>query len=391
MKRPEVYLFLDTNVFMHFTMFDEVYWPSLVEGAHVVLCVAKVVVGELDKHKTDPRLSRRKRDRVRSVLRKLDAIFESDDGAVRDGVTLTLFSHPARELAPDDLDLSRPDDAFVATAHLYRQANPDLDVRVVSADTGPRASARALGVALVRLPDEWELPPEPDDSEVELRRVRSQLTEIQSRSPRLELRFKNDTGAFDVRLEEVPLATKHVLEALADRQIAIRRQKDPALFAHGVDAHVRYQEIENQRKLNLLRRRAAATFRIDLVLHNVGTAPASDIHVAVKFPESVTVGQQRPGKLDDETDEQGRLARLGPEPRIAKVYGDPEWSIDGSVAEFPLERLKQYMASDLPVLYAHVADPADWKPFQIVGTIIVSELSEKLEFALSVRIGGQDA
>ena len=49
----EVYCFLDTDVLMHFTDFDQADWVTLLSAKKVYLVLPITVVRELNKHKDD--------------------------------------------------------------------------------------------------------------------------------------------------------------------------------------------------------------------------------------------------------------------------------------------------------------------------------------------------
>ena len=45
------YLFLDTNIFLHFINFEQIPWGNLVDDTEFKIIVSDIVVGEIDKHK----------------------------------------------------------------------------------------------------------------------------------------------------------------------------------------------------------------------------------------------------------------------------------------------------------------------------------------------------
>ncbi|MGH2547865.1 MAG: hypothetical protein ACRDHN_00625, partial [Thermomicrobiales bacterium] len=71
-----VYLFIDTNVFIHFTIYDSVDWLAITGADEVILVMDGVVLEELDRYKDD-RINSGRRDRVRDVLAKFQKLGES--------------------------------------------------------------------------------------------------------------------------------------------------------------------------------------------------------------------------------------------------------------------------------------------------------------------------
>lgn len=376
-----VYLFLDTNIFMHFKMFDEVDWRWLVEGAEVVLCVARPVMQELDKHKTNHKLSSRKRDRVRKVLAKIETVAETDDLQVRDGVTLQLFAHPIAEFIPDDLDLSHADDAFVATAYAYARDSGN-DVRVVAGDTGPRISARSIGLGVLKLPEEFELEAEPDELEQENKRLKAELAREQSKRPELSLLFANGEATLSATITAIPQGARHIFEAAADRVISIGRSSNPVRFVTAT-ADTRRREIEHQARQHELKRDAAATFKFDVVLHNDGQALADDINVSLRFPDRILVRHQQP-----RTPEHPAGDVIAVIARDFRESQEPAWTVTDGVTTIALGRLKQRLKAPLPTLWVRPKDASDRQVLTIPASIIVGSPPREWDLTLVVKFDG---
>ncbi len=69
----QAFVFIDTNVLLHYRSFDEVDWPGQLGATAVTLVFAPVVLTELDRHKWSG--SRREKARAKSTLKKLSASF----------------------------------------------------------------------------------------------------------------------------------------------------------------------------------------------------------------------------------------------------------------------------------------------------------------------------
>lgn len=117
----------------------------------VVLVVPAVTIRELDEHKDDVRRDHL-RDRARKVLPMIDQAASSTKPVrLRDGVELQVLPFEA-ETVPAPLDPLINDDRLIAAAVHYRWAHPDLEIRVLTEDVGPRIKARALGLQPLALP-----------------------------------------------------------------------------------------------------------------------------------------------------------------------------------------------------------------------------------------------
>ena len=49
------YLFLDTNIFLHFQNLEQIPWGTLADDTEFKILVSDIVVGEIDKHKDGAR------------------------------------------------------------------------------------------------------------------------------------------------------------------------------------------------------------------------------------------------------------------------------------------------------------------------------------------------
>ncbi len=112
------------------------------------------------KGKGGDRLARRARD-ASSLFRE---IILSDAGykIIRDDNPSVVMVIEPRLMPAEGLNIDYllADDQLVGIATEYQRLHPDADVRVLTHDTGPMATARTVGVGLAPIPDEWLRPPE---------------------------------------------------------------------------------------------------------------------------------------------------------------------------------------------------------------------------------------
>lgn len=48
------YLFLDTNVLLHFNSYTDVKWNEIIGSPDFTICITPIVIAELDKYKNSP-------------------------------------------------------------------------------------------------------------------------------------------------------------------------------------------------------------------------------------------------------------------------------------------------------------------------------------------------
>ena len=122
------------------------------------------------------------------------------------GPLVKLFIVPELKPNPelsDRLDYQRPDDCLVGTAHAFSQNNPGADVRILTHDTGPMASARMVYLPVAPIPDEWLLPPESTDAEKKIKELENELARLRRTEPDFRIRCldRNHKEAEKIEIE----------------------------------------------------------------------------------------------------------------------------------------------------------------------------------------------
>ena len=69
-------VFIDTNIFLHFTFFTDIEWPAVVDAGGVTIVLPPVTMGELDKHKYNQKSDAVKK-RAEKVTRRLAQLFRA--------------------------------------------------------------------------------------------------------------------------------------------------------------------------------------------------------------------------------------------------------------------------------------------------------------------------
>lgn len=130
-------------------------------------------------------------------------------------VTLVLAPtlKPSQSLA-EELDFTIADDRLVGIVHGFAEAHPDDKVRLLSHDTGPMSTAKAVGVDYEIVPEAWLLPPETSDGDKRLKELESQIEKLRKAEPRVTVKCIQDGQEID-RLDVK--ATRYL--PLADQKI----------------------------------------------------------------------------------------------------------------------------------------------------------------------------
>ncbi len=186
-----VYLFPDTNVLVQCLPLDKLDWSAWRDFDEVHLTISRPVQSEIDdqKNKGGERLARRAR-KASSLLRDIlvggheHLLVRPADPAVKLFIRTAL--RPSPELA-EVLDYDRTDDQLVGTAHAFVQQNPGADVRVLTHDTGPMASAQMVGIFIAPVSDNWLLPPEPSEADKRIRSLEAEVARLTDAEPKFSI------------------------------------------------------------------------------------------------------------------------------------------------------------------------------------------------------------
>jgi hypothetical protein len=150
---PGALTVLDTNSLLEFLPPDQIPWATLIGMTQIRLVVPLRVVEELDTKKYAARkdLAQRAR-RLLSWLE--DLLGESTSAQLQADVTIEVPIDSGPRRRPTDAD-----EEILDSCREWQQLS-EVSVRLVTADTGMRLRAQALGLAVVRLPARYERVPQ---------------------------------------------------------------------------------------------------------------------------------------------------------------------------------------------------------------------------------------
>lgn len=185
-----LYVFPDTNVFLQCKPLEQVDWSSFGEWDSIEILLTRPVQTEIDGLKG--RGNGRKASRARAASALVRTLLESE------GARTLLRSEPAVHLclrydlrrdesAASDLNYEERDDQLVGTALGFAKVNQDAKVCLLTNDTGPMASARAVGLSYHTVPEEWLLSPETEESEKRENSLKAELAQYKNSEPKFHL------------------------------------------------------------------------------------------------------------------------------------------------------------------------------------------------------------
>lgn len=311
-QSDEVYYFLDTDVLMHFTDFDQADWITFLNAKQVYLVLPITVVHELNKHKDDgskPGLQQRARD----LLPKIAKLLRGAKGSVRikEGVFLmSSRKEPRIEWSELELDENVQDDRILARILLFKNEYPERDVRFLTNDYAVMLKADDRDIPTL-MPDGKILAPKPLKStlEAELEATRKDLNEYKNRAPKLEIGF--DDGQKTTETIKCPssgynpqhaeILAQSLNEEYIPKQIVAQRAEFERILkaAKGrasdydvrefTDNYVAYlKKLEAARKREFMSKYGQRC-EITFLIRNVGTAPITDLVIDLAFPTGTLV------------------------------------------------------------------------------------------------------
>lgn len=273
-----IYLFLDTNVFLQCKELEQIDWRScdaLAEFDEIHLLVSLPVMSEIDKLKSrgNDRLGRRAR-KANGIIRDLvlsdspQLIFGPTDP------TVTLAEVTSIRPTPGFLDYEIADNQILGCVDAYRSAHEDRDVRFLTHDTGPMATARNQGVPIVPVPDGWLLDPEPSAAERRVAQLEAKIRHLEQRQPQFDIQF---VGADDKSLRGQCLTAR----SLTDTEISHLLDQLRGRFPGSKDSEWLRNCEEVLSNLHTSLQHQSERPLVEIAVENRGTVPARDALIEI--------------------------------------------------------------------------------------------------------------
>jgi hypothetical protein len=422
--------YLDTNLLMEFRDIREHAWEKFLGVDGVILVLTHVVFEELQTLKDKPGMPRKKRERAGELIRRFEReLFPPAEETppatvpVRDHVELAYDgrSAPPEIFAQHSLDSAQLDARLVAAAIAAKASGEE--VCLVSGDAGPRLLGRGLKLRVHEPPDEWRIPSEPDEVEVENRKLRRELETYQKASPKLDLQL--DAGGNILRYtlpkprpdddEEFVKSYVEGLRAAHDLAESMSFKMEYLVGGVAAGEKARYErQLEEFFANAALVIPKAIRYRnwldlyipIDLSIANHGSKPAEAIRVDLEFPSLHSLHTEFPLKERPVLPAMPRRPRsitetimgsqlqahalLTPSaiafPREDFGLNRIAWEIDGAFASLEIDNLRHTDTEDLPTLYVRLPDYDQARSFGIKYAVHAHNLPTPESGTIHVKI-----
>jgi hypothetical protein len=359
------FLFVDSNLFLQCRPLQDLDWERLCGREEATLLVPGAVLAELDKHKSDG--NSRRAQRARRALQFLDSILESPDDVVviRDNSPRVL----ARFAPEVSSDMARSnDDTILLEVSEAARTQGNAAVALVTHDTNLKVKAKRKGLRFFAVPDEWLLPPEPDERDKRVRQLEEEVALLRKQSPIIEVTLE---GAQEI---QAPLPNYEPLSpSTVDRLMEAVRAKFPMktdfsltasdrlISAGGIGTFrlhppadweiAKYRDEEYPKWEKSLRRRLEqlhsalrvrdGTVGIRLFVANSGTVPGEHVQIAIRVSDGfLNVDSEHYPKL---------IERLFAQPRPPSPPQPRQISLDSLGKVHDLSSLTPPYLPQLPV------------------------------------------
>lgn len=290
---------LDTNIYLHYKLFTERDWKTLLGSEDLSLVVHPTVIKELDEKKYTASNTRLKR-KAQEIISKFKEI--SEGKSVPNGIQIVFPDYSIEDVDWRTLGLnsSNADDRIIAATLAIKEKSAGDEVLIVTADFGLELKAKNHGIKFVSPPEDWKIETK-DSRDKEIAELQAKLQKYQNALP--EVRLRLSTG--DNLVHVLKISKDGLLEGiLTDEDIEAkleqeRKEVKPIGTANTINqGFISKKEIQRyngevreyikkyRKYLNDVKeiQELCLTIELSPVLINEGNSPAEDIDIFLEYP-----------------------------------------------------------------------------------------------------------
>ena len=321
-----LYVFFDTMVFLHYRLFSDIDFQSLLNAESVTLVVPEQVSNEIDKHK-DTSHNKRLRERAKRVSAKIAELIDNMDDmsslstTIKKGYFFKFLPHKEIDFKPYGLDTNSGDHRIIVAILDFRSANPNDEIVFFTHDNSATIIAKTKRISTRRLPDDLKIADDLSEEEQRIRILEAEVARLKDLRPKLLLVFRRSQTAkfecsekdmmvfripenitpFDAIVESVP---PYEEKQPSDETIPEGQTKDVYLIP--VSKFLRNSKSLDEEKKDIKRYmrerdyyfsdykrylksiedyRLKIIIPVELQILNTGTVPGKDIDLHIHFPD----------------------------------------------------------------------------------------------------------
>lgn len=272
---PVLHIFPDTNILLHYRPLAEIDWSAICCTTDLQIVICMQVIDELDDKKCDVRLADRARRAIKDIERFLQA--------------RTVGKGIAFDCCRVDLGgTGNADNLIVRAVQQYLDDHPGVAVAIATEDLGMKLRCMGEGLRVVQVPQSFRLENPADENAKKLTEAQREIQKLRNRIPRLRLSVNlmdSCTGDSEFEIKDVR-KYRNKEEILARLPSKIHPSLRNLKLNKSLQTYAEQYSVYLDR-LEIHERIVSHAFRFKLAIENEGTAPASNVAVKVRFPESI--------------------------------------------------------------------------------------------------------
>ena len=162
------YIFIDTNIFLHFQDFRKIEWNNEAKVKECTLVIAPIVLDELDEKKIG---TSRIGNKARQVLNTVENLI--DKAALNESIGFeVLLEKPMQRIYDEnELNFKEQDHRLIASIIDFKEKRQVGDVMLCTNDIGPRLRAKQYGITSLKLSDKYLLPEQESEIEKKIKKL----------------------------------------------------------------------------------------------------------------------------------------------------------------------------------------------------------------------------
>lgn len=297
------YIFLDTNIFLHFQNFEKIDWLSESFSKNCKLIIPPVVIDELDEKKIG---TNKIGNRARNILNRFEQLSEMEEAKINENIEFEiLLLKPSREIYESNhLNFDEKDHRLIASIIQFSQEYNINDILLCSNDIGPRLRAKMFSIKSLKLDSKYLIPNQVSEEEKKIIQLERENQILKTRIPKLDVLFLDENKFQKIKIPQRDFSNFENFKAEKLKEIKIENpymetinpngnllSKLSALEPSRVNEYNDkldefYSEYENTLdKIFEYEKKDLLSFKIQFIIKNSGKRPADDIDLHLHFPD----------------------------------------------------------------------------------------------------------
>lgn len=300
------YIFIDTNIFLHFRDFEEINWLEESSSEQCKIIIAPIVIDELDSKKIG---NNKISNRARRALNKIEEFCEINLLEIKKNIFFELIlEKPSKSTYTQyNLNFDEQDHRLIASILEFSKNHSINNILLYTNDVGPRLRARQLNIQSLKPNSKYFLKDELTEDERKIKALEKENLTLKSKIPNISLELSS--GTFH----------KFILQPLKDidfsryknEKITVLKNKFPylslketensllpKLFVYDKMQIESYnQDLDNYffkyeeslKEIFDYEKMQSLTFKTNFTVLNEGNTPAENIDIHLSFPSFLNV------------------------------------------------------------------------------------------------------